>query len=91
MKQVLEQKIRPKIRLAEIDRLIRRHRIIIPPLSRATLLKMCEDGTFETAGGEPTNLGWLVYEDSFVKWVDGLDAAQMKNAARGERRVGKRS
>ena len=87
MKQVLEDKVRPKIRLAEIDRLIRRHRIIIPPLSRATLLKMCEDGTFETAGGEPTNIGWLVYEDSFVRWVKSLDACETKNAAHCERRI----
>jgi hypothetical protein len=86
VKQVLEQSVRPKIRLAEVDRLIRRHRIIIPPLSRATLLKMCEDGTFETAGTGPTNLGWLVYEDSFVRWVDSLDSGEKQNAARSDRR-----
>ena len=86
MKQVLEQNVRPKIRLAEVDRLIRRHRVIIPPLSRATLIKMCEDGTFETAGGEATNLGWLVYEDSFVRWVDSLDSGKKENAAKPERR-----
>ena len=82
MKQVLNGPYRAKVRLAEIDKLIRRHRIIIPPLSRATLLKMCEDGTFETAGGAPTNVGWLVYEDSFVAWVEGLDSGKKKNAAR---------
>jgi len=87
MKQVLEKQVRTKIRLAEIDRLIRRHRIIIPPLSRATLLRMCEDGTFETAGGGPTNLGWLVYEDSFVRSVDELDGGQNKNAPAEPRRT----
>jgi hypothetical protein len=34
---------------------------------------MCEEGTFETAGQTPTNLGWLVYEDSFLKWIESLD------------------
>jgi len=68
------------MRLGEVDRLIRKHRIIVPPLSRNRLRAMCEDGTFETAGNGPTKLGWLVYEDSFLKWVEGLDGA-------GEERV----
>jgi hypothetical protein len=34
---------------------------------------MCEDGTFETAGSTPTSVGWLVYEESFLEWVKGLD------------------
>ena len=79
MKQLLNKDLRPKVRLAEIEKLIKRHRIIVPPLSRATLLRMCEDGTFETAGDAPTKLGWLVYEDSFLRWVDGLD--RKENAA----------
>jgi hypothetical protein len=69
----LEFETRTKLRLIEVERLIKKHRIIVPPLARSTLVKMCEDGTFETAGGEPTSLGWLVYEDSFLKWVEGLD------------------
>jgi len=64
---------RPKLRIAEIDRLIRKHRIIVPPLSRRTLREMCEDGTFETLGDAPTKLGWLVFEDSFLRWVKSLD------------------
>ena len=64
----------PATVLAEIERLIRKHRIITPPLSRQTLVTMCEDGTFETAGSAPTKLGWLVYEDSFLKWVKSLDS-----------------
>jgi hypothetical protein len=64
---------RPKLRLAEIERIIKKHRIIVPPLSRATLVNMCEDGTFETAGVGPTTVGWLVYEDSFLEWVRSLD------------------
>jgi hypothetical protein len=69
----LEFEMRTKLRLIEVERLIKKHRIIVPPLSRSTLVKMCEAGTFETAGEEPTSLGWLVYEDSFFKWVEGLD------------------
>jgi len=59
----------------EIERLVRRHRIIVPPLSRRTLANMCEQGVFETAGAGPNDqFGWLVYEDSFLKWVKSLEA-----------------
>jgi|GEM_PF-1565715 len=66
-------KPRTKLRLSEVERLIKIHRIIIPPLSRATLVNMCEDGTFETAGSGPTSVGWLVFEESFKEWVARLD------------------
>lgn len=81
IKQMLNKDLRPIIRLSEVERLIRRHRIIVPPLSRSTLTRMCEDGTFETAGGAPSKLGWLVYEDSFLKWIESLDRPANKNAA----------
>ncbi|MBK9163655.1 MAG: hypothetical protein IPM21_07040 [Acidobacteria bacterium] len=64
--------VRPKLRLGEVERLIRKHRIVIPPPSRTTLIEMCEDGTFETAGNSPTRIGWLVYEDSFWRWAADL-------------------
>ncbi len=73
MKQSDEEKIRPKLRLGEIERLIRKHRIIVPAPSRPTLVALCEDGTFEAAGGEVTKFGWLVYEDSFWRWAKSLD------------------
>jgi hypothetical protein len=73
MQQTLDNKIRAKLRLSEIERLIKKHRIIVPPISRPTLVGFCEDGTFETAGTRPTKLGWLVYEDSFWNWVKSLD------------------
>lgn len=78
--QLFEVKPRPKLRLSEIERLIKLHRIIIPPLSRATLVNMCEDGTFETAGDGPTSIGWLVYEESFKEWVLSLDGERRKAA-----------
>ncbi|MFN0279087.1 MAG: hypothetical protein ACKVRN_10855 [Pyrinomonadaceae bacterium] len=71
--RTLDLSPRPKLRLAEIDRLIRKHRIIVPPLSRRALAAMCEDGTFETVGNAPTKLGWLVYEHSFLEWVKSLE------------------
>lgn len=72
---MLDKKIRPKIRLGEVERLIRKHRIIIPPITRNTLIKMCEEGIFETAGMEPSRHGWLVFEDSFWKWAEQLEAS----------------
>lgn len=68
-----DDKTRTKLRLAEVQRLIKAHRIIIPPLSRRTLTNMCEQGVFETVGNSPTKMGWLVYEESFWKWVRELD------------------
>lgn len=71
--QLLHPQIRTKLRLSEIEKLIKKHRVILPPPSRPTLIGLCEDGTFETAGGQPTKLGWLVFEDSFWAWVHSLD------------------
>jgi hypothetical protein len=64
---------RGRMRLSEIEKIIRRERILIPPPARSTLIGLIEDGTFETAGSEPTKFGWLVYEDSFWRWVKSLD------------------
>jgi len=66
---------RTKLKLSEIERLIRKHRIIVPCPARQTLIAMCEDGTFETVGNTPTSLGWLVYEESFLRWCRHLDGA----------------
>jgi len=64
---------RTKLRLSEVERLIRTHRIIVPPLSRRRLVELCEDGTFETVGKKGSGRSWLVYEDSFLRWVKSLD------------------
>ncbi|MBX3243765.1 MAG: hypothetical protein KF685_04855 [Acidobacteria bacterium] len=76
IKQTLNMGVRPKLRLGEVERLIRKHRIIVPPLARHTLIRMCEEGIFETAGDRPTRLGWLVFEDSFWQWARGMDDAE---------------
>lgn len=73
IKQTLTVAVRSKLRLGEIERLIRKHRIIVPPPTRHTLIKMCEEGIFETVGDRPTRLGWLVFEESFWQWARGLD------------------
>ncbi|HQX55591.1 MAG TPA: hypothetical protein PLP07_06660 [Pyrinomonadaceae bacterium] len=71
-KRLLDISPRPTLRLTEISRLIKKHRIITPAPSRPTLISLCENGTFETVGQGPTRFGWLVYEDSFLKWVRSL-------------------
>ncbi len=75
--------IRPKLKLSEIERLIRDKRFIVPCPSRATLIAMCEDGTFDSAGKDengspkPTKVGWLVFEDSFLKWAREIDGVPL--------------
>ncbi len=64
---------RPKLRLSEVERLIRKNRIIVPPLSRRLLTEMCEDGTLEAAPRKTKKAHYLVYEDSFLNWVKSLD------------------
>lgn len=68
---LLDSPPRTKLRLSEIERLIRAHRIIVPAPSRRKLVEWCEDGTLETA--PRIGRAWLVYEDSFLAWVRGLD------------------
>ena len=70
---LLDLSLRPKLRLSEIERLIRTHRIIVPVPSRRLLIALCEEGTLETAAKKRAKDPWLVYEDSFLKWVKGLD------------------
>ena len=73
VKRTEDTKVRTKLRLGEIERLIREHRILVPAPSRPSLIALCEDGTFETAGKKVTKLGWLVFEDSFWRWAQSLD------------------
>ncbi len=72
-KRLLDLSPRPKLTLTEIERLIKQHRILTPTPCRRRLIEMCEDGTFETAQHRPGQ-SWLVYEDSFLAWVEYMDA-----------------
>lgn len=65
---------KPKLRLAKIEELIEQHRIVDPPPSRQTLIRWIEDGTLK---GKLTQLGWIVYEDSFIEWVRSLEAEEV--------------
>lgn len=71
--QLLDFVPRPKLRLSEIERLIRKHRIIVPTPSRGKLLELCEEGVLETAPRRSTREPYLVYEDSFLKWVREME------------------
>ncbi len=71
-KRLLDLSPRPKLRLSEIEKLIRKHRIVVPPPSRRTLVALCEEGKLETAK-RSAGLPYLVFEDSFLKWVKELD------------------
>ena len=71
--QLLDLSPRPKLRLSEIESLIRVHRIIIPPLSRRALITLCESGTLEAAPRATAHSPFLVFEDSFLSWIKQLD------------------
>jgi hypothetical protein len=60
--------IRPRLQLSEVERLIKLHKIVVPCPSRQTLIRMCEDGTFETPG-RTVRGSWYVYADSFWQWA----------------------
>lgn len=73
VKQSDDVQIRPRMRLGEVERLIRKHRILLPPPSRPTLIGFCEDGTFK--GAYKSRIGWLVFEDTFWEWARELNEA----------------
>ena len=70
VQQLDDLTVRPRMRLGEVERLIRKHRILLPPPSRPTLIGFCEDGTFKDA--LKTKSGWLVFEDAFWDWARRL-------------------
>ncbi len=71
-KRKLDLRTRPLLRLSEIERIIKDNRIIVPTPSRRMLTEMCDDGTFRTAKRRKKRSPYLVYEDSFLAWVEGL-------------------
>lgn len=66
-------RIRPRMTLYEVEQKIKRHEILVPCPSRQTLIRMCEDGTFE---GKLDRGRWEVYKDSFWAWA-GYDQKKM--------------
>jgi len=59
------------LRLSEVERLIRLHRLVVPEPTRRSLIQLCEDGTFDAVRWNGRKI-WLVTEDSFLAWVKGL-------------------
>jgi hypothetical protein len=58
---------RPTLRLSEVEYLLRKHRILgSKGISRQTLINWIETGVLE---GKSTQVGWVVYEDSFREFV----------------------
>jgi hypothetical protein len=58
--------VRPALRLAQIELILKATRVVSPVPSRVTLIKLIDDGTLE---GRMVGRVWVVYEDSFHKWV----------------------
>ena len=48
----------------------------VPTPARATLVAWCEDGTFETAPRKSSRSPYLVFEDSFLDWVERLNRSE---------------
>ncbi len=71
---------RTRFMLAHVEQLIRKHRIVVPCPSRQTLIRMCEDGTFDAVESQPGRRGWMVYADSFWKWA-GYSEQESRMAA----------
>jgi len=69
---------RPKLRLAKVEELIAQHRIVDPPPSRQTLINWIEEGILD---GRLTQLGWIVYEDSFIAWAKSLEGEELMEVA----------
>ena len=65
-------KVHPKLRLCEIEQILRQTRVIVPVPSRSTLIKLIEDGTLKGLMPSHSQFGYLVYEDSFQEWVKSL-------------------
>lgn len=73
---------RTRISLGEVERLIRKYRIEVPCPSRQKLIRMCEDGTFDTPNSGRTGRSfWMVFEDSFWRWAGCESEADIRKLA----------
>ena len=61
--------IRPTLRLRLVEEIITKQRIINPAPCRKTLVALIEEGKID---GFKSDVGWVVYEDSFNLWVMGI-------------------
>ena len=59
-------RIRPGLRLSEVERQIKASGFLSKPPARQTLINMIQRGEFE---GRLMSIGWIVYEDSLHRWL----------------------
>lgn len=83
--RLLDLAPRTLLRLSEVERLIRIHRILVPAPSRRYLHELCENGTFETAERSGKREIYLIFEDSFIRWVASLMGASGEMRISGRR------
>lgn len=62
--------IRPTLRLSRVMEIVKGSRIMDPPPTRRNLMHLLEEGVIE---GNLTSYGWLVYEDSLLKWIRSIN------------------
>lgn len=62
--------VRPTLRLYDVQDLMAKTRAVAHKPSRHTLIAMIESGELE---GKLTRFGWLVFEDSLLKWLRELN------------------
>ena len=75
--RLLDLKPPTMLRLSEIERIIRKERLIVPPLSRRMLITLCDNGVFQTAPRPTLRAPYIVTEKSFLKWVAGLSGKKV--------------
>lgn len=61
--------IRPTLRLRYVEKILRESQVIHPIPARSTLIEMIEEGILE---GKKVHVGWVVYKDSFDRYVRGF-------------------
>jgi len=62
--------VQVRLRLKEVEEILRRTRVLVPVPSRPTLIGLCEEGILD--GEKSASFGWIVTEESFKAWVRGL-------------------
>jgi len=70
---------KPKLRLCQVEDYLTKTQAMGECPSRQTLINWLDEGQLE--GVKVEGLGWLVYQDSFKRFLHRLDGAQLAEAA----------
>lgn len=62
--------IRPTLRLSRVREILEGSRVMDPLPSKRNLIDLLEEGVIE---GKLTRYGWLVFEDSFLRWLRDIN------------------